>query len=449
MVNFLIKENPSSLFSVPITMDVVNVNFKKLTNEMLKKILYNYGPIYVTIETKLLKFYPQWPDIMDNTVVDEKTIIPFEMTVNGILGLEKPSKNPNLATLLIGYGKSKKGLEYWILKNCWSQTWGHNGFYAIYFFPDSQSGPLAIFHDISYFSKNNLKYIQFDTDYIQKIGTDPNHFQFDLKDKFEYEPIKVYRGEKKRYGKGYKKQTKEFFSDYGTLHEKNLLDIPKHFNDFLSYSHKDHNRFGIALTGPVYDQGLCGIDWALSGCQLLSSAMTISLYLNKKVKKAVYVPLSFQYLIQRICFLNKKYFSSNSDPCSGGNINLFNYAINGKSLEYDYKSTDFISIIPLKEDPYRLSSGKCNSCECPDINKYPVGRVPKGKKNHIVKFRSLKDHKMKKKDKKKKKKKEKIPKVCKKFLKEDFTIFKRFKTRDKYLIYFILFLFLLILVLKR
>ena len=452
MVHFLIKEIPSSLFSVPITMDVVNVNFKKLTNGMLKKLLYNYGPMYVTIETKHLNFYPQWPDTEMNEITNEKTIIPFIMTVNGILGMKKPIEKPDLSVLLVGYGKNKKGFEYWILKNSWSQGWGYNGFFSIYFYPNDKKGPLGIFQDISYISKDNLQFIQFDIDHIKKIGHDPNLYEFDLKHKFLSDPKKVNKGEKKRYGKGYKKKAKEFrasLNDYATQKEKGLLSIPKHFKHFMSFSHKDHNRFGISITGPIYNQGLCGADWAFAGCQMLSSAMTISLYLDKEVKKALYVPLSPQYLIKRICFLNKSYFAENSNPCSGGNINLFNYALNGKSLDLDYATTDFVSMISLKEDPYLLYTGKCDSCNCSELKKYPLGKIPKGKKDFLIKFRKIK-YKKKKKDEKKKKKDGKIPKICRKYIKEDFSFTSmNLSSYDKILVYFILFLSFLIIIIKR
>ena len=61
MKDFLIYKNPKEDYSVPITIGVKNVNNKNLTNKMLKKLLYNYGPMFVTINTKKLKFYPEWP----------------------------------------------------------------------------------------------------------------------------------------------------------------------------------------------------------------------------------------------------------------------------------------------------------------------------------------------------------------------------------------------------
>lgn len=37
----------------------------------------------------------------------------------------------NHAVALVGYGTSKTGIDYWILRNSWGPTWGQNGYVLI------------------------------------------------------------------------------------------------------------------------------------------------------------------------------------------------------------------------------------------------------------------------------------------------------------------------------
>ena len=389
---------------VNISMDVKSVNQPKtgapMTNEMLQKLLFNYGPIYVTINTSLLEFHGKDPPF------------PFEMATIGVLSTKKAINQPDHAVLLIGYGETD-GKKYWICNNSWAGSWGNQGCFAVEFVnkplpvadtnsDETKTGPAAIFEDISYISLKNLATIQVNLDVVDEYGENPNAHEFQLKNTFTFDADKVNKVEKRIYGKGYKKIAKSYRSSLSvanTTMEPDLLNIPKKFKSFYSYSFPKTNRFNICLTGPPLDQGLCGSCWAFTGCRMLAASISILLLLSSRKKK--YVPLSPQYIIQRICEKNSSHFSVGGNPCSGGNISLFGVAINGVSPMYDYAGsnsetggkTTFDSIVAYKTDPYTLLEGDCDecqsaypsnqekckkccsSCECSSMGSFPIGIV--------------------------------------------------------------------------
>ena len=355
---------------VNFTINVESVNNISMNsvagNEVLKQLLYTYGPIFVSIDTNTLKFYP--------------SNYPFEMTTIGILSTKHALTLPTLAVLLVGYGtvpESKK--QYWILKNSWSNTWARNGYFAIEFVTqpipekDNQEnkkvGPAAIFDDITYMSTKNMKLLRIDKSVYDKYGKNPKKYEINLCNAFTDNVEKVRKVEKKKYGTGYKKVEKSYKATVvgaDTITDRNLKVIPKEFEKFYSYTHSCHNRYGIALTGPVFNQGLCGSDWAMAGCQLLSAVMAIH-YLQVYKKKLI-VPLSPQYILYRTCEFRPSHFFEGSNPCSGGNISLFVVAINGISLEWDYQISSsrgdvFDSVVSFESFPYTLEAGGCDTCK--------------------------------------------------------------------------------------
>ena len=186
--NITPNNNPNDVMKLGVyvnfTADVKSVNSKTgqpMSNKILQELLYNYGPIYVTIDTSLLKFYP------NNNPNDS---YPFEMTTIGVLSSKLAINTPTHAVLLIGYGTLPNNKKYWILKNSWSNTWGYKGFFAVEWVTSPigvknnvgqlKSGPTALFDDITYISTENLKKILLNVEIMEKFGDNPNEHEIDL-----------------------------------------------------------------------------------------------------------------------------------------------------------------------------------------------------------------------------------------------------------------------------
>jgi C1A family cysteine protease len=73
----------------------------------LKSIVANYGPVAVAINA-----------------ADS-----FMNYMSGVYNNQRCSKRPDHAVLLVGYGTDKTtGLDYWLVKNSWSVSWGESGY---------------------------------------------------------------------------------------------------------------------------------------------------------------------------------------------------------------------------------------------------------------------------------------------------------------------------------
>jgi C1A family cysteine protease len=81
--------------------------------ELLKKVLYNEGPLVVAIDSLNESFFRYSSGIY------------FEENCT------KSNRLPAHIMLLVGYGRTKDGTEFWIAKNSYGKLWGESGYMRI------------------------------------------------------------------------------------------------------------------------------------------------------------------------------------------------------------------------------------------------------------------------------------------------------------------------------
>lgn len=77
--------------------------------ENLKNLVANYGPVAAAIEAK------------------DK----FHRYSSGVFNDESCTGSVTHGILVVGYGTDKKEGDYWIVKNCWGENWGENGYIRV------------------------------------------------------------------------------------------------------------------------------------------------------------------------------------------------------------------------------------------------------------------------------------------------------------------------------
>ena len=78
--------------------------------EKMKTMLIKYGPLAITINANLLQYY-----------------------TDGVINVSYEScpYAPSHGVVIVGYGTTARGLDYWIVRNSWGPNWGENGYFRI------------------------------------------------------------------------------------------------------------------------------------------------------------------------------------------------------------------------------------------------------------------------------------------------------------------------------
>lgn len=78
--------------------------------EKMKSMLVKYGPLAITINANLLQYY-----------------------TDGVINVSYDScpYAPSHGVVIVGYGTTTRGLDYWIVRNSWGPSWGEGGYFRI------------------------------------------------------------------------------------------------------------------------------------------------------------------------------------------------------------------------------------------------------------------------------------------------------------------------------
>ena len=77
------------------------------SEETLKALVYQHGAVLVALAAKWTRYR------------------------GGIFSGCSESEKVNQAAVVVGYGTTEEGLDYWLVKNSWGQTWGEQGYIKI------------------------------------------------------------------------------------------------------------------------------------------------------------------------------------------------------------------------------------------------------------------------------------------------------------------------------
>ncbi|AES80259.1 putative fruit bromelain [Medicago truncatula] len=133
-----------------------NYPYKRVVKGTCKKVSHkvqikSYEEVPSNSEDSLLKAVANQPVSVG---IDMRGM--FKFYSSGIFTGECGTK-PNHALTIVGYGTSKDGIKYWLVKNSWSKRWGEKGYIRIKRDIDAKEGLCGIAMKPSYPIINNIE----------------------------------------------------------------------------------------------------------------------------------------------------------------------------------------------------------------------------------------------------------------------------------------------------
>jgi len=256
------------------------------TNNELEKLLYNKGPIIVSVNNTQWKSGNKGQPIWDPS---NQGIIASAKEKMGWLNGQKP----NHSVLLIGYGTNNSS-KYWIIQNQWSSNWGTKGYCAIQY----SDIPTKIFASFQYIELSK-EYIDYLNKYSDQFSSTTNSaplyslnnktFSFKKPDKLQttnVQQVVTFGGLKLEIILLQKNILKSNTSSI--LQE--LQNIDDKYKSFLCWANKDNPKNKV-LTGQIQDQGKCESCWVFTTLDAISAQVALNTNYS-------YIPLSVQYIIE-------------------------------------------------------------------------------------------------------------------------------------------------------
>ena len=198
------------------------------------------------------------------------------------------SKNDALldhAVLLIGYEVDDDQHLYWICKNSWGKTWGHFGFFGIYF----ETNQLTCFEEGMGIERIHLCYQDIYTSFISFSTENPLvHIDFQSK------PISVQWDD---HMKGYQSLSFSSLKPFSLPSVSSSISPPL----TLNYSNQNNSK-GFGIVGEVLDQGNRPLSWLFASIQMVTSVVAF----HFSVQPNQFIQASVQMMLQQLLHFPEK-----------------------------------------------------------------------------------------------------------------------------------------------